>query len=211
MSAFHAYALRVSKDSGVFYSDSRRDAWEFTASKNTITKWTKRLEKEGWFRRLDMGRRLKRNKRTGMYASIRYEVLDHDTWATCHPGKCRFRESTLSPKVGQAPVPTTESPVPVTDSTGPNSCVSPVPQTGTEQVLSMRGKGEEQQERGVSPLCALASFPSETQIKDNGQTKDETDVCPDCGGIIYPWAIEDGMAHRCLRQHKRGVGSAASP
>lgn len=147
VSAFHAYALAVSQRSGVFYSDTRRDGWEFGVSKNTITSWTQRLEEEGWLRRLDEGRQLKRNKLTGMYDSVRYEVLDHDSWAVVHPGKCRFREpSSRSQRLGQVPVPVTGSAVPIPDSTGPNLGAPPVPKTGTKQEVSKKREEEKKPE-----------------------------------------------------------------
>lgn len=171
MSAFHAYALAVSQQSGVFYSDARRDGREFCASKNTISKWTQRLEKEGWFCRLDRGRRLRRNKRTGMYDSIRYEVLDHDTWATLHPGKCRFPESrSRSHKLGQAPVLVTESPVPISDSTGPNLGAPPVPRTGTKQEESKKRS----QNAAANNHRRLSSQPTLSPSMENRTAKPKT-------------------------------------
>src|SRR5258708_7570789 len=87
--SFHGYALAVSRESGIFYSDARRDAEEFGVDKNTIHTWTRWLEKRDWMVRLDKGKRLKRNPVTGMFESIRYCVLSHDEWAARHPGQCR--------------------------------------------------------------------------------------------------------------------------
>jgi hypothetical protein len=124
VNAFYEYALAVSKKSGIFFSDVRRDAWEFAVSKNTITAWTHRLEKSGWFKRVDHGKRLKRNPFTGSFESIRYEIISHKVWAENHPGRCRFfTPETLSQLLGQA-----KSPVPIssdhrsqlTGTTGPN-------------------------------------------------------------------------------------------
>lgn len=197
VSAFHAYARAVSQESGVFYSDARRDAWDFGVSKNTITSWTRRLEKEGWFRQLDESPRRKRNKVTGMYDSIRYEVLDHDTWAVLYPGRCRFREpSNQSPKLGQAPVPTTESRLSVFDSAGPNWRVPPVPETGTKQELSRKREQESKQERGGN-LSPLEFKPFSPSPESNGNTRFQTTTCPDCGGLLHPWAVEEGLAHDC--------------
>lgn len=88
--SFHGYALAASRESGVFYSDARRDAEDFDVNKDTILAWTHWLENQGWMERLDKGKRLKRNPATGMYASIRYRVLSHDAWAAEHLGKCRY-------------------------------------------------------------------------------------------------------------------------
>jgi hypothetical protein len=177
VSAFHSYALAVSQQSGVFYSDARRDGRDFGVSKNTITAWTRKLERDGWFQRLDPDQRLKRNKLTGTYDSIRYEVLDHDTWANYHPGKCRFRESCYrSQKVGQAPVPNTESPVPTIDSTSPNLGAPPVPESGTKQVLSMKGKEEQKQECGEKPSPlegAISSLSFEGRSNGNPKPRGE--------------------------------------
>ena len=61
MESFHGYALATSHKSGIFYSDVRRDAEDYGVNKDTIATWTKWLEEEGWFERLDSN--LKRNPR----------------------------------------------------------------------------------------------------------------------------------------------------
>lgn len=65
VSAFHDYALAVSHLSGVFYSNARRDAWEFSVSKNRVTRWIKWLEDAGWMERLDPRPRKTLNRATG--------------------------------------------------------------------------------------------------------------------------------------------------
>ena len=170
VSAFHAYALAVSRDTGIFFSDARRDAWEFSVSKNTVTAWTQQLEDDGWFVRMDRGPRLKRNRATGMYGSIRYEVLDHDTWVSRHPGKCRYRNENLSQKVGQdsyrsqklgqEPVPITDEPVPLSDTTCPNLHLPPVPIFGTKQVSSKNRETEQKQESPSAKSAAAVPAPN---------------------------------------------------
>jgi hypothetical protein len=89
--SFYRYALNTSQESGVFYRDDRRDAKDFVVSKNTITTWVRFLEKEVWFIPRRSGRaRLRRNRATGKFDSIPYQVLDHDAWTTRHPGSCRY-------------------------------------------------------------------------------------------------------------------------
>ena len=78
VSAFHEYALAVSHHSGIFYSNVRRDSWEFGVSKDRVSRWTKFLEQRGWFRRIDRSKRLKRNPHTGLLESIRYAVIPHE-------------------------------------------------------------------------------------------------------------------------------------
>ena len=139
--SFHGYALAASRKSGIFYSDARRDAGQFVSnkpnkkvSKNTITAWTQRLDKEGWFERIDKGR--KRNPVTGEYASIRYHVLSHDEWAAKYPGHClEDSEDAQSQSLGQAPVPVQSQ---LADSTCPNLDVPPVPVIGTKTVKKDR-------------------------------------------------------------------------
>ncbi len=97
-SAYHAYALAVSRASGVFYSDDRRDALEFGESEKgvsnrTIFELRRFLERNGWFVRIDKGKARKRNPRTGTFDPIRYRVLDHDEWAAAHASHCRFTRS----------------------------------------------------------------------------------------------------------------------
>src|SRR5258708_4200538 len=104
--AFYDYAITVSRGSGIFYSDDRRDAKEFGVdgiSKNTITESRRRLERGGWFLRKHMGRRLKRNPLTGVFESLQYRVLTHEEWVTAHPGQCRVTKP--DPNIGTGPVP----------------------------------------------------------------------------------------------------------
>ena len=123
VNAFYAYALSISKKSGIFYSDARRDAWEFQVNKDSVTKWTRYLESRGWLKRVDRGPRLRRNLLTGTYQSIRYEVRTHDDWAKSHPGQCRFPVGTLlSENTGQEIQP----PVRKNRAACPNSTPPPV-------------------------------------------------------------------------------------
>jgi hypothetical protein len=107
-SAYHSYALAVSRGSGIFYSDDRRDAKEFGGgiSPRTIFGSRGRLEERGWFVRMDKGTRQKRNPVTGHMLSIRYRVLTHDEWAALHPGHCYFAKS---PAVDSATGPDAQS------------------------------------------------------------------------------------------------------
>lgn len=111
-SAYHSYALAVSRNSGVFYSDDRRDAAEFSASARTIFALRSWLEHHGWFRPVDKGKRRQRNSVTGQFLAIRYRVLDHDEWTMVHPGHCRFPRqgnNPVSPDVKSADGPAEES------------------------------------------------------------------------------------------------------
>jgi len=83
------YAQRVSHKSGVFFGSVLGTAHELDVSTSSIVKWIRVLVKAGWFKRIDKGPRRKRNRATGMYLSIRYHVLDHETWVREHPGQCR--------------------------------------------------------------------------------------------------------------------------
>jgi hypothetical protein len=110
-SAFHAYALAVSRTSGVFYSDDRRDAKEFGEygiSYRTIYGLRRFLDRAHWFVRIDKGSRIKRNPKTGTFESIRYRVLSHDEWAAEHPGSCRFLKP-VSPDANIATGPDAEN------------------------------------------------------------------------------------------------------
>jgi hypothetical protein len=154
IAAFHDYARRVSEKSGIFYSDARRDAAEFGesgVSKNTINGWIHWLESSGWFKRIDRGKRLKRNPLTGSYESIRYEVLGHDEWAKDHPGQCRFPSyESLSQKLGPAeesPVPIADSPVPETGTGLSQFLDSPVPETGTKQEKKARDTSRQEKKQ----------------------------------------------------------------
>ncbi len=116
--SFYWFALNRYKKAGVFRRDDRRCAEDYGVSKNTVTRWVAYLEHAGWI--VARGKRLVRNKETGMYNSIPYDVLEHDAWAKKHPGKCRFLSD---PNDEGSPVPET--------GTGNKS---PVPETGTGPV-----------------------------------------------------------------------------
>jgi hypothetical protein len=90
--AYYSYALAVSRGTGIFYSDDRRDAKEFGGgiSPRTIFGSRGRLEERGWFVRIDKGPRQKRNPVTGHMLSLRYRVLTHEEWTALHPGHCYF-------------------------------------------------------------------------------------------------------------------------
>lgn len=171
-SAYYFYALTVSKASGVFYSDDRRDGEEFSESgisKNTVQCMRNRLEKAGWFRRIDKGKRRKRNPLTGSFEGIRYRVLNHDQWAVIHPGKCRFpkQESELvspDPNSGAGPAPivgTGENPpAPISGVTCPNLDVhlpqntsSPAPNSGAKTVKKEEN-GKKRTEEGKEAAAA---------------------------------------------------------
>jgi hypothetical protein len=113
-SAYHAYALAVSRGSAVFYSDDRRDAKEFGEdgiSYRTIYGLRRFLDRAHWFVRIDKGSRVKRNPKTGTFESIRYRVLSHDEWAAEHPGFCRFtrqEKDSVSPDANIATGPDAE-------------------------------------------------------------------------------------------------------
>ena len=136
--SYYDYAFAVSRKSGIFYSNDREDAKDFDndgVSKNTITAWRQILEKLGWFERLDRGKRLKRNRQTGMYMPIRYKVLDHVEWTAKHPGKCRVSEDSdlsqlQSQKLGQDVADLSQN----TPTTCPKTHVPPVPKVGTKVV-----------------------------------------------------------------------------
>jgi hypothetical protein len=92
--ALYDYAAAVSRASGTFFSNDRRDAKEFGSgvSPRTIFGSRSRLEQAGWLKRIDKGPRQKFNPVTGQTLSICYRVLSHGEWAAAHPGKCRFTE-----------------------------------------------------------------------------------------------------------------------
>jgi hypothetical protein len=153
--SFHGYALATSRKSGVFYSDVRRDAEDYGVNKDAITAWTKRLVKEGWFEPLD-GKRLKRNPVTGLYASIRYRVLNHDEWAAKYPGHCRFTgvdnlsekpgRVNQSEETGQAEVHQSEK----AGTTCPKTPEPPVRKTRTKTVVKTEGRDNNNQ---VAMMC----------------------------------------------------------
>jgi len=160
--ALYSYALAVSQQSGVFYSDDRRDAEEFGehgVSKNTVCESRGRLEDHDWFVRIDKGQRRKRNSLTGSWEPLRYHVLTHKEWIAKHPRRCRFPKPLVAdfatggespvPNTGTGPVPNTgtgeTAPVPNSDSTGPNSWVVPVPNSGTKEVKKERKEGRREE------------------------------------------------------------------
>jgi len=162
--AYHSYAFGVSATSRVFYSNDRRDAEEFHASKNTVGTIRAALERRGWLVPLDKGKKRKVNPVTGQRMSIRYRVLSHDEWAATHPGHCHFpKPENPVPNLGTGPVPNTgtgeesqsqilESPVPNIDFACPKNDVSPVPKIGTKVVSdskSLRGGGGSPKEEPV--------------------------------------------------------------
>ena len=147
--AFYRYAYDVShtgragREKGLFFSNARRDAWEFSVSKNTVSSWVRSLEKFGWFERIDSGTRRKRNA-AGQMASIRYRVLTHEEWGRRYPNQCRFSPV---PKSGTGPVPTigTGNDARLSQSTNvacPNLPHSPVPTIGTKVVKAGSSKVE---------------------------------------------------------------------
>lgn len=167
--SFHRYALNSSRKSGIFYRSDRRDAKDFGVSKTTITKWVRFLEENKWMSRLSTGRRLKRNKTTGMYASIPYRVLDHDTWAADHPGTCRFIKAQNTdelteetnhpvPEIGTGLSQKMTAPVPETDPTCTSFDAPPVPETGTktEGLDGNVDRREREKEKPLSLLYNLA-------------------------------------------------------
>jgi hypothetical protein len=90
--AFYSYALALSRKTGIFWTNVRRDCWEFHVSKNTVSKWMRTLDFEGWFVPVDGQKRTKRsrNPRTGMLLPRRFRVLTHDQWCRANSGACRF-------------------------------------------------------------------------------------------------------------------------
>ena len=162
--SYHRYALNVSRKSGVFYSDARRDAQDFGVGKNTITRWMDAMETAGFAVRQTTGPRQKRNKLTGTYESIPFTILDHDEFAAKNPGTCRFmNDDDQSPKQGQAE----ESPVPVLDSTSPHFvshqspfCDSPVPKTGTKNV---KRECKERERRGTDAPVSSSNSQNQPQ------------------------------------------------
>lgn len=157
VTAFYTYALNVSRQSGIFYSDARRDGWEFGVSKNTTHRWARYLESEGWFRRIDRGLCLRRNPLTGSYESIRYTVVDHDTWAQTHRGRCRLADGSpyhkqtraLNQNAGQnmiAPVLIVDRPVPINEAASTTLHLPPVPIIGTKSELSQSYQSEKKSE-----------------------------------------------------------------
>jgi hypothetical protein len=102
--SFYRYALAVSrpdltgttKRKGIFYSDDRRDSEQFRLNRGgistkTVYAFRQELERDGWFVRLDKGKKQPRDPKTGFYKPIRYEVLTHDEWSTKHPHLCFLR------------------------------------------------------------------------------------------------------------------------
>jgi hypothetical protein len=173
--AYYSYASAVSKTSGVFYSDDRRDGREFGErgiSKNSIGAYRAALEKRGWLRRIDTGPRRKRNSKTGQTESIRYEVLDHAAWARKHQGRCRFpRHDGPVPKNGtgqsQELGQEESTPVPNLDGASPNfhahlsqNLSSPVPKSGAKTVKKDCERQTEGEEEALATLALSTAAPA---------------------------------------------------
>jgi len=197
--AYYSYALAVSRGSGIFYSDDRRDAKEFGEdgiSNRTIFDSRKRLEKTGWLVRRQTGRRLKRNPLTGVFESIQYRVLTHAEWIATHPGRCRFTKPDPNIGTGEG---TPETPD-ADSATGPDAISATGEQapdadssiTGRSfvphltQILpspdadsaakSSKEREEEREEKGgpiARPLSSLRESPSsaETRASATDQTQ----------------------------------------
>ena len=103
--AYYLYMLAVSSakenPTGIFWSNARRDAWEFDVSRNTVTAWLSEIEEKGFAIALD--EHGKRNAK-GQMASIRFEVLTHAEWVSKidalgtglpNPAGCRFPPETF--------------------------------------------------------------------------------------------------------------------
>jgi len=180
--SFHGYALATSRESGVFYSDARRDAEDFDVNKDTIIAWTHWLENQGWMDRLDKGKRLKRNPVTGMYASIRYRVLDHDGWADKHPGKCRYvgdnhladdsrEKEDLSEKIGQDSARDNSHLSETTRTTCPKKPVPPVRKVRTKTVSRQKEDRE-----CAKPENPSSSNPPTAVPKEKNQSPRLADI-----------------------------------
>jgi hypothetical protein len=164
VTAFHAYAFAVSRDTGIFYSSARRDGWEFGVGKNRVIRWMHMLEHTGWLVRIDAGKRRKRNPLTGSMEPIRYRVVDHDSWAKTHGGKCRFPPvptvgTGITPPVSELKFTSTHNgdrPVPTVDFTCPQIDVVPVPTVGTKNVLS--NNREKEKPKHIPPAAELDGF-----------------------------------------------------
>jgi hypothetical protein len=137
--AYHDYALTVSWQSKVFYSNDRGVAEDFGVSPTTILGLRTWLEDRGWILPLDKGAKRKRNRVTGHYLPIRYRVLSHDEWVAAHPGHCRFiKPDPNSPAPDSAAGPASEtvageqSPAPDFDSTCTSLPIPPASESGTK-------------------------------------------------------------------------------
>jgi len=98
------FLLNRYRKAGTVWRDDRAFAEDYGVSKNTITRAINRLERDGWIvpQRSGTNRR-RRNKRTGMWESIPYDIIEHDTWAATHVGECRYLHAPV-PKVGTGQV-----------------------------------------------------------------------------------------------------------
>lgn len=166
--AYHVYALAVSRESGIFYRDDRRDAKEFLAGKSTICRIAQAVEEKGFMVLLEPRTRLA----NGQLASGKYKVLTHEEWAAYHPGECRSTVSAC-PADGTGvddnqsqnecpPVPFSEVTCPA-DGTGPVPfSASACPTGGTknrEERIEKKERGEEREEttarkHALAPLRA---------------------------------------------------------
>jgi len=98
--SFYWFCLNRYRKAGVLWRDDRAFADDYGVSKNTVGSWVKFLERNGWLiPRRGNQERLVRNKQTGMYESIPYDVVEHDAWAASHSGECRYINGPV-PKTG---------------------------------------------------------------------------------------------------------------
>jgi hypothetical protein len=88
--SYYSYMLAVSKDSGIFFRDDRRDAQEFHADKDTITGWSKFIENHRWSV-LNRDERKIWSEKSGRFISIPYRVLTHDEYVELYgPDECSY-------------------------------------------------------------------------------------------------------------------------
>ena len=87
---FYTYVLQLTSKTGVFYTDTRRDAWEFSVDRGTIATWTKFLARRGWLR---LTSKSTRHPVTGMWSQQTYGVLTHKQWVEAMgTDQCRYLE-----------------------------------------------------------------------------------------------------------------------
>lgn len=163
---FYCHARAVSHNSGVFYSEDRRDAQEFQCSKTTINSLRLALEKAGWFVRYDKGPRRKHHPKTGQTVSIRYRILAHKEWIETHPNRCRVApvpdfDTSPVPNISKGPVPDIDTgqqqPVPDSGVACTKKHVSPVPESGTKNRKERR---EEEAAEKNTRQTAAATKPN---------------------------------------------------
>jgi hypothetical protein len=174
--ALYDYAAAVSRASGVFFSNDRRDAKEFGSgvSPRTIFASRSRLEQAGWLKRIDKGPRQKFNPVTGQTLSIRYRVLSHGEWATAHCGKCRFAEQDQS----KPETPAAESATgPAAESIAGLDAESENPAAGCEKPVA----------DSVKPAAESAAKKSkERREEESKEKKEERDPLPATSDRITP-------------------------